>query len=350
MKKTLTILGILVSTMSFAQFPTIEATNQIPAVGDTIYYIDANTFGFDPDGSGGAVDVVWNYSGLISSGNINYFYVDPLTTPETDSFPSANIAMGSSASAGFEYFETTPTSISRWGYSDASSIYYNNSFARYTFPITPGVIQSQTYTGRMTSLGAGEDSVTVDNGNYQADPDAFGTLSLPALVFGGQPEVFDSVVRVHVTESFSIKAWLFGTPVVSVAVTDDYYFYFDNETQDPILIYGVTTDDQGSAPITVLRYQPIPGTSTGGSTNAVSELTGASFELFPNPTSSQVNISFKESNDRRISLISMDGKVVETINSSSLTVSFDVSDVKPGTYFVEVTTDGKKSMKRVVVK
>jgi len=343
-------MSILVSTMSFAQNPTIQATNQIPAVGDTISYLDANTFGFDPDGSGGAVDVVWNFTGLVSTTNIDFFYVDPTTTPETDSFPSANIAQGNSVAAGYEYFETNANSINRWGYSASSSIYYNGSFARYTFPITPGVIQSQSYTGRMTSLGAGEDSVTIDNGNYQANPDAFGTLSLPPLVFGGQPEVFDSVVRVHVTESFAIKAWLFGSPAVSINVTDDYYFFFDNETQEPIVIYGVTTDDQGSAPITVLRYQPIAGTGTAGSTNSVNELTESAFELFPNPTSTQVNVSFKESSDRRINLISLDGKIIETISTSELTAQFNVSELTSGTYFVEVTTNGKKSMKRVVVK
>ena len=343
-------MSILISTMSFAQNPTIQATNQIPAVGDTISYLDANTFGFDPDGSGGAINVVWNYSGLVSSTGIDFFYVDPLGTPETDSFPTSNVAQGNSSAAGYEYFETTPNSINRWGYTSSSSLYYNNSFARYTFPLTPGVIQSQSYTGTMTTLNAGEDSVTVDNGNYQANPDAFGSLTLPALVFGGQPEFFDSVVRVHVTETFVIKAWLFGQAAVSIAVSDDYYFFFDNETQEPIVIYGVTTDNQGSAPITVLRYQAVAGTGTPSGSNVVNELTEASFNLFPNPTSSEVNVSFKESSERRINLISLDGKVIETIHTSNVTAQFNVSDLSPGTYFVEVTTNGKKSMKRVVVK
>ncbi len=343
-------MSILVSTMSFAQFPTIQATNQIPAIGDTIKYVDANTFGFNPDGTGTATDAVWNYTGLVTTGNIDFFYVDPLTTPETDSFPSANIAQGNSNQAGYEYFETTPNSINRWGYSSTSSLYYNNSFARYTFPITPGVIQAETYTGTMSSLGAGEDSVTINNGNYQANPDAFGTLSLPALVLGGQPEVFDSVIRVHVTESFVINAWIVGTPAVSVTVTDDYYFYFDNETQEPIVIFGTTTDSQGSAPITVLRYQQVTGTGTGSNTNSVNELNETSFNLYPNPSTSEVNVSFTESSERRINLISLDGKVIETINTSGTNAQFNVSDLTPGTYFVEVTTNGQKSMKRVVVK
>ncbi len=350
MKKTITLMSLLISTFTFAQFPTISATNQIPSIGDTISYVDANTFGFDPDGSGGAVDVIWNYSGLINNGSIDFYYVDPLTTPETDSFPNSNIALANSNAAGYEYFETTANSINRWGYTGGSSLYYDNSFARYTFPITPGVIQSQTYTGWMSPLGQGEDSVTVENGNYQANPDAYGTLSLPPLVFGGQPEVFDSVVRVHVTETFAIKVWLFGTPAVVVNVTDDYYFYFDNETQEPIVIYGVTTDDQGSAPITVLRYQPVPGTSTNSGTSSLNELTDASFKVYPNPSSSEVNVSFKESTERNIRLISLDGKVIETINTSETTVQFSVSDLLTGTYFIEVNANGKKSMKRVAVK
>ena len=265
MKRTITLVSLLISTISFAQLPTITATNQMPAIDDTIFYTDASTFGFDPDGSGGAVNVIWDYTGLTPTGAVDFWYVDPAGTPEAANFTSSTIAQANSVAAGYEYFENDASSINRWGYSGASSLYYNPSFARYTFPITPGVIQSDTYVGTMSALGAGEDSVTIANGNYQANPDAYGTLSLPPVIFGGQPEVFDSVIRVHVIEQFQIIAWLFGTPAIVINVSDDYYFYFDEQTQEPIVIYGVTTDDAGGTPQTVLRYQnTISGTAGGG--------------------------------------------------------------------------------------
>ena len=353
MKRTITLASLLISTISFAQLPTITATNQLPAIDDTIHYSDANTFGFDPDGSGGAVDVVWDYSTLTPTGAIDFWFVDPAVTAEAANFPTSTVAMENSlALGGYEYFENDATSINRWGYTatgaGASSLYYNASFARYTFPIEPGVIQSQTYTGTMTSLGAGEDSVTIANGNYQANPDAYGTLSLPPLIFGGQPEVFDSVIRVHVTEQFQIIAWLFGTPAITINVSDDYYFYFDEETQEPILIYGTTTDDAGGSPQTVLRYQSeIAGTSSGGSGASVGELDKDFIGVYPNPADDVFTIT-SSGIVEHVAILDMNGRTVKTFNGGGS--SYDVSDLTEGVYLVQVEQNSSVKTTRLVIR
>lgn len=341
-------MSLLISGLSFSQLPTITAANQMPAVDDTIHYSDANTFGFDPDGSGGAIDVFWNYSGLAPTGSVDFWFEDPALTPEAANFTTSTVAMATSLGAGFEYFENDATSINRWGYTGASSLYYNSSFARYTFPIIPGVIQSQTYIGTMSPLGAGEDSVTIANGNYQASPDAYGTLTLPPVIFGGPAEFFDSVVRVHVTENFQIIAWILGTPALTINVSDDYYFYFDDETQEPIVIYGVTSDDAGGAPQTVLRYQ---NTTTGTGTNGFSTLSnGSKFNVFPNPVMSEMNVSFESALDRSVTLFSLIGEKIEAKTTSGLSTSFDVSDLPQGVYIIEVSTSNSTYTERVIVK
>jgi Secretion system C-terminal sorting domain len=350
MKRTITLMSLLISTISFAQLPTITATNQLPAIDDTIHYSNTNTFGFDQNGSGGAINVVWDYTAFSPTGPADFWFEDPALTPEAANFTTSTVAMATSLGAGYEYFENDASSINRWGYTGSSSLYYNSSFARYTFPITPGVIQSQTYTGTMTSLGAGEDSVTVANGNYQANPDAYGSLTLPPLIFGGQPEFFDSVVRVHVTENFQIIAWIVGTPAVTINVSDDYYFWFDEETQEPIVIYGVTTDDAGGAPITVLRYQnDIAGTGVAGA--GISTLSNdANFKIFPNPATSEMNVSFGTSLERTVTLFSIIGEEIETKTTSELSTNFDVSNLPQGVYIIEVSTNNSTHTERVIVK
>lgn len=269
------IIAVCFSGAVFAQFPQITSANQIPSIGDTIIYTNANTFGFNADGSGGATDVIWNFTALSAANNTDFWYVDPSTTPEAGNFTSSNIAMANSVQSGYEYFETTANTIMRWGYASSSSIYYKVAWNRFEFPIDPGTNWSTTYAGNMSPLGVGEDSVTIESGNYLAVPDQYGTLSLPPLVFGGDPEVFDSVIRVHVTESFAIKAYILGTPAVVINVTDDYYYYFDEESQEPIVVYGSTDDDQGSPTTTVLRYQAIPGTGTVAGSAPVASFTSA---------------------------------------------------------------------------
>jgi hypothetical protein len=353
--KRLLLLTIFsgISFISFAQFPTITATNQIPAIDDSIHYINANNFGFDPDGSGGAIDVVWNFSALIDAGTaIDFWYEDPTATMEAANFTTASVAMANSLSAnGYEYFSTSASTISRMGYTDpvASSIYYDQAWNRYEFPITPGINWSATYTGSMTSLGAGEDSVTIAGGNYQATPDQFGSMTLPASIFGGQPEYFDSVVRVHVIESFQIKAWIVGTAALTINVNDDYYFYFDEETQEPLLIYGVTTDDAGGSPQTVLRYQNIVGTGTPPV--SIIEKESNIFEVYPNPSNGIFNIvSNNNLENTNIEVIDITGKIVYTKNVNQLTTqTLDLTELSVGVYTLKVSNIQSNQTKRVII-
>ncbi len=347
MKKTITLASLLISSMSFAQLPVITAANQMPVAGDTIFYSDASSFGFDPDGSGGAIDVTWDYSSLSPTASVNFFYRAVAGTPEAANFPTATIAMGNSSVAGYEYFENTVSTISRWGYTGSvQSLYYNPSFVRYSFPITPGVTQSALYSGFMSPLGVGEDSVTISMGNYTAVPDSYGTLSLPAAIFGGSPEVFDSVIRVHVTETFTINAWIGGAPLNLGNIADDYYFWFDEQTQDPILIYGTTNDGNGGI-TTVLRYQSaISGTGTGGSGASLSENNNSSLSLFPNPTENTFVLQMQTTVDEVI-ITDMNGRTMKSFGNQSV---YDVSDLKAGMYMVHVYTHGTQLVKRLMIR
>jgi len=350
MKRTITIMSLLISSVSFSQV-TITAANQMPAFNDTIFYTDANSFGFDPNGTGPVTGKVWDYSALSPTAPVSFWYVDPTTTAETANYPQATIAMANSSAAGYEYFENTASSVSRWGYSSPTqpSLYYNSAWPRYTFPLTPGVVQNvPLYTGTMGSFGAGEDSATIANGTYSANPDAYGFLSLPPLVFGGQPEIFDTVVRVHVLENFQIILWIAGAPAVTVNVADDFYVYFDEETQDPIVVYGTTTDDAGGGTQTILRYQnTIPGTASAAS---LSELKSSSFSVYPNPVTDVLTISFDNEEDKTVSLFSADGKEISSQTVNGLTTSLDVSELSKGIYLVEVASGSDLTVKRVIVR
>jgi hypothetical protein len=355
MKKSLLIItgAVLYTGSLFAQLPSITATNQIPAVGDTLNYDNANSFGFDPDGGGGVTNVDWDFQSISTTSSFSAWYEDPSGTVEAANFPTATVALTSAATpGGYEYFSTTASTISRLGYTDPAnaSIYYTPGWERYIFPIDPGVSNAQTYTGDMTSLGAGEDSVTIDNGNYQAVGDSYGTLKLPAQVFGGPPEIFEDVIRVHVIESFQIKAWILGTPALIVNVNDDYYFYFDEETKEPVLIYGTTTDDAGGTPQTVLRYQPIPGT---GVASSVQEADLINMSVFPNPVNDILTVNMSNlKDDATLTITNMLGAIVSTevINSGATQQQVNVSQLGAGVYNVNIVNELVSSTKKIVIR
>jgi len=201
----------------------------------------------------------------------------------------------------------------------------------------------------MSSLGAGEDSVTITNGNFISNPDAYGVVKLPPSVFGGSPEIFEDVVRVHVTESFQIIAWLFGTPAMTINITDDYYFWFDEETQEPILINGVTTDDAGGSPQTVLRYQSIPGT---GSDVSINEETDYSVSVTPNPSNGNLVIQSEIlTNDSYIKVVNAIGEMVYSaeIRNGVNSHNIDLGNISKGIYLVTIGNQESLHTKRIVI-
>ncbi len=352
MKKNLLIsLGISAAlvNISYAQSPIITSTNQLHAIGDSTVYVDANTFGFDPIPAGGA-NVVWNYASLVTSGGITFSYDDPATADTSAyEFPTANEAMASSAAAGHEWFLSSSTSIKRLGYSNPAAsgggdiIYRNGGFVRYLFPFQAGDswFTILPYSGTTTmDFGLGEDSTVVENGNYSASVDAYGTVTLPT-------GTVSNAVRVHVLESFDLKIYMFGTPVVTQSLQDDYYFWFADNIKDPFLIYGTTTS--GSSVTKVLRYQP---TGVTGVNNNVT--TTENIAVYPNPSNGIFDLETLNLKNENYTLKVMNviGETVysNVINGVDKKIHIDLSENSKGIYFLSLSNDNYQATKKLIIK
>lgn len=348
-KSTIKLLFCLSATLVYtttkAQSPIITSANQLHVIGDSTVYVDANSFGFDPIPAGGP-SVNWNYASLVTSGGITFRYQDPATSPSAASFPAANEAMELSATPGHEWFVTNASSIVRLGYSDPANgniVYHGGGFVRYLFPFEAGDSWFTTlYTGSTTiNFGLGEDSVAVQNGSYSASVDAYGTMVLPTGT------VVD-VVRVHVLESFDLNVFMFGTPIVSQTITDDYYFWFADNIKDPILIYG-TTDSGSGSPAKVLRYQPV-GVPAGINENKERN----NISIYPNPGNGIFKISTSNLRDENYE-IKVFNIVGETVYTNSIKIprkdeQIDISHLNKGIYFLNLSNAQSQITKRVIIK
>jgi hypothetical protein len=117
---TTAIFALFIMTFSAkAQLVTISETHQIPVIGDSIRYINANTFGFDALGTGPVTNKVWDFAALMNAGStVDFVFVNPSTllpSDGKDSFPSANIAKRQSDANGYFYYQNNATSINRIG-------------------------------------------------------------------------------------------------------------------------------------------------------------------------------------------------------------------------------------------
>jgi hypothetical protein len=345
MKKvyTLIIFSLCAYQLS-AQLVTITAAHQMPVIGDSIHYVDANTFGFDPVGNGAVTAKIWDFSALLDAGTTyDFMFVDPSTIPSAlgrDSFPSANIARGESGTGGYFYYENTASDINRIGWYASSTnygIYKGGTVAtEFHFPITAGDIFNTAYHGRFAPFNVGEDSVVIESGTLTINADMQGLMILPT-------GSFDSVLRLHVTESFHIKAYILGTPATDNVISDDYYYWFNENYLQPLLTYGITTQD-GTPQTPVLRYQPI--IVTGINSNSIE-----SVMVYPNPTSGIIRVNLPDmSGHASLEIFDVLGNMVYEKSVNNTENIIDLSAVANGIYYLKIFTDSFVKTEKLVLK
>jgi hypothetical protein len=95
--------------------------------------------------------------------------------------------------------------------------------------------------------------------------------------------------------------------------------------------------------------------TSGGTAVGLMDQEMAAFNVYPNPASDVLNVSFEAGqSDYSVALTDLQGRVVSTheINNASGTqlVSFETSNVAKGSYIVVVSSDKGQITKNVVVK
>ena len=85
------------------------------------------------------------------------------------------------------------------------------------------------------------------------------------------------------------------------------------------------------------------------------ELATIAMNVYPNPASSEVNVSFEATNnDYAVALMDLQGRVIAAKNMTNLNgtqvVSFSTENVAKGSYIVSVTVEGLTTTKNVVIK
>jgi hypothetical protein len=340
MKRFLLIPALMLCIVgsSFAQLVTITKDSQIPEVEDTIVFRNASTFGFEPNGEGSVMEKVWDFSFVsFTGGEVQYWWEDATTTPETATFPNANLAYANSQEDGYFYYEYNDGSdtIYRAGvYSDASTwiMYDGGRVAEFVWPYSAGDNYNWDYEGDFAPFGVGEDSVKVENGNISVEADMQGTMTLP----GGL--VLNDVLRIKVVETFDIKTYMMGMAAMSNNIQDEFYYYYHDTIQGPVCIYGVTYLD-GSEESEVLRFQPIDAPV------AINTQQKAKMALYPNPTNGMVNIVNAES----IEVYDAIGRLLLSKKAMNKQESIDLSIYENGVYYIRMQQNGETKSERIVL-
>ncbi|HRW21003.1 MAG TPA: T9SS type A sorting domain-containing protein [Bacteroidales bacterium] len=337
---TLIIVGLFIPFVLFSQeLVTISGENQIPQIGDTIYYVNLNDFGFELQGIGPVTAKVWDYSSLGENEELKFWYIDPDETGIIDSFPNATIAEVSDVVPGYMFYATGDYYLSRLGSMDQDMYmnYYSDSATLYSFPITAGDDQSYSYEGALEYISMST-WMDIVNGEINIEADAQGTLITPS-------GTFENVLRIHVIESFEAQVDLgLGTPTTVMTLEDDYYYWFHEDYKSPILIYGIT-DTQSllkqKETTEVLRYQPIITTSLNTNQKKLN------LTVYPNPASKNLNII--SSIGSEITVYDILGNVVLSTKLIQNNLRIDVSNWKQGMYILKSNSGEKSDYIKIIV-
>lgn len=350
MKKFFTFLTLVVfSHISFfatAQLVTITATHQMPVAGDSVRFVDANTFGFDAAGTGTVTNKVWDFSALMTTGtSVDFVFNDPstlLASDGKDSFPTATIAKKQSDASGCFYYKNTANNINRIGayVSPTNYLIYNTTTVatEFHFPITAGGNFSSTYNGNFAPFGVGEDSTIIESGTLSISADMQGQLSLP---IGN----FNSVLRLHVIESFHMKTYMMGMAIMDNVISDDYYYWFVDTIFQPLVIYGITTVD-GTAQTPVLRYQSI-----SSPTSVTNVINSDYLNIYPNPAKDVVTIDLNNKNNihSEINIYNVMGMLVKSELIQSNQKQINIDDLNNGIYLIEVKSNNKTQKQKLII-
>jgi hypothetical protein len=335
------VCGLFAMTAVNAQVTSAE----MPAIGDAVFYkvINVNTFNELPAITG--VGVTWDYSTIVEKiDTVQYLYVDPATTAETDSFPGAMVAEATAGINGHFFFSSDASNFYRDGFfSDELKMVYSNKLKLCALPFDFGTAFTDTYTGTgwMTGVPA---PASLDDGTYSFDVQGKGTLVLPI-------GYFNNVMRVYYEESFSVKADIgTGTPMTIFTITEYGYEYWKAGVTKPILtFYSTNTTDfsGGNSTTKAARYQK---KLTPDGTGSINESASLNCFMSPNPATDKLQLQLATGSIAQVDIYDMIGQLVLSSRPAATFVSLDITSLESGMYSVRITSDNEQVVMQKLIK
>jgi len=231
---------VLLSTLLFAGTaalprqasaqPIIDQSNFAASPGES-FVLNASAW-MDPGASG--ANVTWDFSGLDVDTTFTLTYLDPTTTPMTDSFPTATVAHAEGSGYAYRSFDATGGYYLGYHMDPDWVVDYQDPEMTFQFPCTYG---AQWVDDLFADVGPGPSWYYA--GSINAEADGHGTLILP---YG----TFTNVLRLHLTRSYTLETpW----PEDGFYV-DTIYYYLHPGTHYPLVeVFTNSSGEESGEPI-----------------------------------------------------------------------------------------------------
>jgi len=348
MNKTFAFIVLLLSVPGLSAQPVLN-NNLNFSIGDS-YRIDGYNLvtTLDPGSPGG--NQTWDFEDINGEDffeGVPAVCVDPSTTPFADSTGAldASIAIKhlESESGPYQYYKTKPTSreVQAMGWYEAG----NTSYTRYLgnnielqFPMAYGDEFDFDTELLMYSIDLGI-YVMRDSGHVTVEADAWGSIITPA-------GTYPNVLRLKTTSV--IHSWYrydVGEPWMYLGeFTDISYNWYSPNMKVPVLTIMEFLFKNGGGEMFSLHYLADFEFATG-----IGTVEKNAFNMFPNPATDIVHIPVGEDHlAREIFIYDQGGK--EVLRQHMDEGPLNVSELKPGCYFVELRSKNTSRTSKLVIK
>lgn len=332
-------IGIFVYAISVAQ-PSLSLSNVGPVTGDKFIY---NVTTYVNPGNAGAAQT-WDLSAVTSSGKDTTTMMPVSSTPYAANYSNATISGKTNqgtVGVNYGYFKLSSTAYQSYGAVNSTGVIMANSNPEdiLRFPFT----YNNTYTDNWAVSFVSGGYTFYRTGLTTVTADGYGTLKLPGKNYA-------NVLRVHFVETYKDSA-NFGAPYIINYKNDEYMWYLPGNHSAIAATFTLTTDLGNSSSA---RYLNTIVSSVDEIETGIS-----SFSIFPNPSSSYININFdiQENKKATVRLLNSVGAEVYFAEPFQGTMGsnhyeFGVSNLSEGIYFAQVYLEGKIAVSRsfVVIK
>lgn len=328
MKPLRIFLFLLCSVFTLKAQPVLT-TAQMPQDQDIVIhtYLDYQNLTVGPAGA----NVTWDYSAAVPNGYQDSgkyevpLFLPPGNYPYNMAYRFRFSYNGSSPNVDyFDYFISTPDSLTRTGMdhniSDFHPVTFRNPAPLLRYPMTYGDAWHETTAGEHQSIIGPRDFTGIS----YVHADGYGTLIMPNATLS-------NVLRVHVVDTFFQSG-------SSFEFSSTYYFY-QPQQRYPVLVHCDRNYDQGFAWI-----------GSNFVATGLEETPGFTASVFPNPTHSEVRISWEAAESRaRLKIINVKGQVVRHAEIANHGIH-SVKELGQGMYFLEVTLEsGQQHREKLLI-
>ncbi len=313
--------------------PTIDQGNFAALPGEA--FVLNNSAWMDPGASG--ADVTWDFSGLVIGSTFTETYVDPASTPEAASFPTATLALV--AGAGYRYRSFDANGGYYLGQAlgaGSSMVVYSDPEVTFQFPCTYATQWVDDLFGAYPPL-----NLVYLTGTITAEADGYGTLILPY-------DTFTNVLRLHLSRNTILETqW----PEDGYYV-DTIYYYLHPGTHFPLVeVYSNSAgEDLSSLTVTTgVRWLGDPFAGLQAAAAPANTL----IAVAQGDGIVRLDLSLSAGGVATIQVIDAAGRSVVQermgLGAGTSSHTLAVSTLRPGLYIVRMLLNGQQMATRLVV-